>query len=343
MPEPSGHALLASKLCPWLNEPLERCDAAIAGGRLGHAWLIHGVAGIGKLNLAFALAQRLQSDMERGALPPISPAELAGAMSARHEAQNHHPDLHCIFPEEEGAAIGIDQIRAVIEVLTLKSFAGSAKVVIIEPADAMTVAAANSLLKTLEQPSDHSYLLLVSDRPGRLPATIRSRCQRLPVRRPMPAEVAAWLRAGAAENFAAVAGLVERHPPLAIARLLEADEPAAEAAYAQELQRIGSGQGDPIAIADAWAKRDPGHALDWLVRRLQLAIRERSLTRGSTSITETASAGRHTAREEGTSLRFAFEQLDAAEALRNQLGGGINAQLALRVLLLRFRPEREST
>jgi DNA polymerase-3 subunit delta' len=340
MTESTAQAVLSSKLCPWLKEPLERCSAAIAEERLGHAWLIHGVTGIGKLNLAFVLARRLLSATDVTP-PPISPSEFAGAMNARYELQNHHPDLHYLFPEDEKSTIGIEQVRSVIDRLSLKSFSGAAKVVIIEPAEAMTTSAANALLKTLEQPTAESYLFLISHCPGRLPATIRSRCQRLALRKPARQEVLGWIH-GAPERIAeGEQAMSELASPLELAQALDSEQPSANETYARELIDISRGKADPIAVADAWSKRDIGHALDWLTQSLRLAIRARLIARGSNPITETTAGGLHTELQEGLSLRSSFEQLDKTETLRNQLGGGINAQLALRVLLLGFRPERE--
>jgi DNA polymerase III subunit delta' len=342
MTEPTtALGLLSSKLCPWLAEPYARCVGALEGERLGHAWLIHGVAGIGKVNLAFALAERLLGGTTH-ALPPMAPSELVRAMTGRREAQNHHPDLQCVYPEEDKATIGVEQIRLVIEGLALKSFAGSAKVVVIEPAEAMTVAAANALLKTLEQPSPQSYLLLVSHCPGRLPATIRSRCQRIAIRPPGSDDARAWAALEGAAALARIGPPEAFRAPLDFAAALAADGPDAHPSYARDLEQLRRGTADPIAVADAWSKRDLDHALGWLIEHLHSSIREQSLAGGSTPITETGPRGLHTAAD-GRSLRSHFERLDQAEELRNQLGGGINAQLALRVLLLGFRPEREAT
>ena len=112
------------------------------------------------------------------------------------------PDLHWLYPEEDKETISVDQVRDVIETFTLTAHRGGAKVAIVEPAEAMTTAAANALLKTLEEPTAGSYLLLVSHQPGRLPATVRSRCQHLAVaRRPT---LRAW-RSGSAWRRQAVA------------------------------------------------------------------------------------------------------------------------------------------
>ncbi len=182
---------LGTKLCPWLVPAFERLQAARVAGRLGHAWLVAGPSGIGKLNLAMVMTRQMLRD---GAEPPqvLGPAEALTALAARHEPADHDADLHWIHPEEDKSTISVEQIRDLIDAISLTA-SGAAKVVIIEPADAMTPPAANALLKTLEEPSGDAYLFLLSSQPDRLPATIRSRCQRLDIVRPAPAALSAWL------------------------------------------------------------------------------------------------------------------------------------------------------
>src|SRR5690606_23192993 len=183
-------AVLAERLCPWLREPLARLDAARRGGRLGHAWLIKGPAGVGKLNLAYVFAQRLlDGASDPSEPPPLAPADAVEAMSARRAPADHHPDLHRVFPEADKRTIGIEQIRELSQALAMKAFRGGAKAAVIEPAEAMTPAAANALLKTLEEPAEQTYLFLITHQPERLLPTIRSRCQGLAVAAPGPSEV----------------------------------------------------------------------------------------------------------------------------------------------------------
>ena len=161
-----------------------------------HGWLLHGPAGFGKRTLALYIARTLlcESPREGGAC-----GECAGC---RWFAQGQHPDFRLLEPlveEEESdkapaTVVKIDQIRALGEFLQLTSHRQGAKVALIHPAEAMNAAAANALLKTLEEPPPRSYLLLVSDQPGRLPATVRSRCRAVPVPRPGTREAEDWLR-----------------------------------------------------------------------------------------------------------------------------------------------------
>ena len=138
---------LSRQLCPWLEPALEQFETARRTGSLGHAWLISGPAGIGKLNLALVLARRLLGDDRPPT--PLSAAAALEALAARHEPADRHPDLHWLHPEEEKETISVEQVRNVIETLTLTAHRGGAKVAVIEPAEALTTAAANALLKTL--------------------------------------------------------------------------------------------------------------------------------------------------------------------------------------------------
>ena len=324
-------AVLSGRLCAWLREPLEQLEAAAVKERLGHAWLITGRPGLATLNLALVFADRLLRRRVGEALPPDLPAAHAlEALRDRPEAADHHPDLHCVFPPEDKRSIGVDQIRAVTDVLALKSFLGGRKVVVIEPAEAMTVEAANALLKALEEPSPETYMLLVSHQPGRLPSTIRSRCQTLVVHAP---------RSGSGEPAGTAAAEL---PPLMAA------ESATESyrRYINELETsldlVYDSKRDPVEVADQWARENLDQTLDWLGRRIHAAVRARILAGASKPVTVAAAPVLHNAWAR-LRLDVLFEQFAAVEKLRAQLGGGVNAELALRVLLLGFVAERGSS
>jgi DNA polymerase-3 subunit delta' len=161
-----------------------------------HALLVTGPVGIGKRMLAQALAGALlcESPLAGGA----ACAECAGC---RYVAAGQHPDLRTVEPvelDDDGDAkivewIPVDRIRALTRWAAITSHRGGAKVALIVPAERMNEAAANALLKTLEEPPEGTCLLLVSHLPGRLPATIASRCQRIVAPRPTRAQARAWL------------------------------------------------------------------------------------------------------------------------------------------------------
>jgi DNA polymerase-3 subunit delta' len=332
MTEPSLQSL-QRRLCPWLKPALSRLETAHALQRLGHAWLIGGPAGSGKLNLALVFARRL---LERGAKQPspdLGPQEAVAAYAVRHVPADHHPDLHWLFPEEDKTAISIEQIRSLAAALSLRAHAGGAKVAIFEPADGMTAAAANALLKNLEEPSAETYLLLLADQPGRLPATIRSRCQRLDVPRPTPGELAAWL--GVQPEDLAAAWTLTGGAPLRVAAVVSDNNSSYTSKLSEQITLISQDESPIQEVADSWVKGDPELALTWLTRELHRQIRAR-LAPGSTSVTDRGAVALHNAWRDLT-LRRLFEQHEKAERLLSLVGSGLNLELGLQALLLGFQ------
>ncbi len=179
---------MASFPYPWLVSQWQTLNQRLTQQRLPHAVLLSGLSGLGKQAFAQAFAQRLLCET------PLSNGVACGECRScvQFQAQSH-PDFLCVVPEETGKAIKIDQIRALISNLGLASHYGQYRVAMIAPAEAMNLAAANSLLKSLEEPPPQTLLLLVTSQPSRLPATIRSRCQELVFHRPSYALAQDWL------------------------------------------------------------------------------------------------------------------------------------------------------
>ena len=325
---------LTHRLLPWLAPAFAQFDAARRRGQLGHAWLLSAPEDLGKINLALALAHRLLGVESE---PPVLDADAAlTALPLRHAELDHHPDLHWLYPEEDKDTISVEQVRAVIEAFALTAHRGVAKVVVIEPAEAMTIAAANALLKTLEEPTPDTYLLLVSHRPGRLPATIRSRCQQLKLELPQPDALAAWL--GVAPSAAGAAAQAVGPAPLAIARAIRSDESSIFKALQDDLTQLSEDRADASAVAQSWAKERPDAALAWLGRRLHAEIRLR-LGGVSTEVTVPGVTTLHNALA-GVPTRTLFDLHAKAEQLRNLLGSGLNVELALHALLNGFLVNR---
>ena len=163
--------------------------------RWPHAWLMTGAAGIGKRALGHWLAQALLCETPAGDGRPCGTCA-----SCRYAIAGQHPDLRLVEPielDDDGARpvewITIERIRGLGHWAELTSHRGGAKVALIVPAERMNAPASNALLKTLEEPPSNTYFILVSHQPGRLPATIVSRCQRVAAPRPTQAEAHAWL------------------------------------------------------------------------------------------------------------------------------------------------------
>lgn len=137
--------------------------------RLPHALLFAGEKGVGKKNFSDQLVHYLLCS-ERGdqACGHCHACELFMA--------GHHPDFLCLSPEDN-KMIKVDEVRALSKFVNTSSQYQQAKIVLIQHADRMNTAASNALLKTLEEPANNVYLMLLVERPSFLPATIRSRCQ----------------------------------------------------------------------------------------------------------------------------------------------------------------------
>jgi DNA polymerase III subunit delta' len=195
------------ELLPWQRDA---AHCALAGRTAWpHALLIDGPRGIGKRTFALNLARALLCEN-----PGAGGAACGICAGCHYVAAGQHPDLRIIEPfilDDEGEVktqdpIPVDRIRALTEWAQLTSHRGRAKVAVIVPAEAMNPAAANALLKTLEEPPPSTYLMLVAHQPGRVPATLRSRCRRLTAPRPTTAAATSWLEGhGVASATAALA------------------------------------------------------------------------------------------------------------------------------------------
>ncbi|MBF0122449.1 MAG: DNA polymerase III subunit delta' [Candidatus Omnitrophica bacterium] len=150
------------------SDILERFVTLIKNGRLAHAYFFTGPQGIGKVSTALALAKLVNCE-DMGARECHCP-------SCLKIDNGNHADVVVIEHEEDKTVISADQIRALIGRLELKSLEGKYKVVILKDADELSPEAANIFLKTLEEPSSDTLLILTSAAPGRFLRTITSRC-----------------------------------------------------------------------------------------------------------------------------------------------------------------------
>lgn len=169
---------------PWLSTQRAQLRTLVQGDRLGHALLLKGIDGLGKGWLADELARIILCQH-------TNDTPCGRCHSCRLDAAGNHPDHHQISGNER--SIGIDAIRQLGQVLGESSRLGHGKVAIIKQADKMTDAAANALLKTLEEPAGEACLILTSSRTERLPPTIRSRCQQWLLPAPDGTAVLSWL------------------------------------------------------------------------------------------------------------------------------------------------------
>jgi DNA polymerase-3 subunit delta' len=180
-------------------------------------------------------------------------------------AAGTHPDLVTLSfgLRKDGvqrSEIVVDQIRELSARLAMSSQFGGWQVALIDPADAMNAAAANALLKTLEEPSAQTMLILLADAPWRMPQTIRSRCQRIEFHLPDEAQALAWLQAEGVRDAAAALNAAGGNPGLArvwtqegaLDRRLE---------VRKDLTALAAGRGQPMEVVKRWLDNEPTQRL----------------------------------------------------------------------------------
>lgn len=311
---------MSEMFSPWQQRAYDQTVAALDADRLGHGLLICGPAGLGKRAVALRMAKHI---LCRGESP-------AAQRSAQLIAAGTHPDLQLIsfIPNKSGdklrTEIVIEQIREISQKLSLTPQYGVAQVVIVDPADAINRAACNALLKTLEEPQPGRYLWLLSSDPARLPATVRSRCQRLEFKLPPRAEALAWLQAQGHSEASAREALdaARGHPGLADAWLRD-DGLALRKQVATDLEALVAGRAGAVELAQRWAGDE--HASLRLRHAADLALAQ-------------ASNGGLTDPDRLHKLAAWF---DAANRTRDLLRTTVRADLAVVELLLAWNKVNE--
>ncbi|AOV16965.1 DNA polymerase III subunit delta' [Acidihalobacter aeolianus] len=316
---------------PWQRQQWLQVHAQVAQQRMPHAYLLSGIAGLGKLDFALAFAQAVLCSQrsEEG-------LACGTCRSCRLISAGTHPDRLLVSPEAAGKPIRIDAVRELIEFLTLSPSLGARRIVIVQPADALNVFAANSLLKTLEEPAPGALLLLVSDRPASLPATIRSRCQSLRFGPPSPPEGLSWLETSLESSAERRAPALARAGGAPLAALRYADDEAlrTRSGLIAALERLGDSRVDPGTLADELDSTAADGLLDTLAAWLRDLIRVGS---GAAVRENPDYAKQLHAHGKGLDLARLFECLDQTLRLRDMLSNGLNNALQLEALFIRYR------
>ena len=228
---------------PWLDASFKQLSNRIAANKLHHALLIQGPAGLGKSSFALQLAQLLLCKVRRG-------DKICGhCQSCLLNAATTHPDLHVVESDKQ---IGVDQIRDAIKKLVSSAHMSGAKVLIIYHAHTMTESSANALLKTLEEPTANTFLLLTTDKPERILPTIKSRCEKLALPLPGLDSTLAWVKtqynADVDINFAKLFSA----RPLALLAELQEEQSFTYEIYSSGLNALLQGQTNAMQLAMDW-------------------------------------------------------------------------------------------
>ena len=290
--------------------------------RLPHALLLHGAPGIGKRDLAGRLAETLLC-----AAPDTNAKPCGRCRSCLLLAAGTHPDLFIVQPEEDGKFVTVDQVRAIGAFLALRPHTAAHKVVLVQPADAMNINAANSLLKVLEEPPLGSVLILIADQLARLPATVRSRCTRLPCGPPPAVEAARWLQEQGIDprDAAALLGMAGGAPLLA-RQFAQDGFLEQERQLRSDLRDLLDFRADPVTCAARWKTIGTQRCLAWLHRWVGNEIKSQM------------NVGRDGLSVDGNTLELSklYELVDVISDTRRLLTGPVDELLALEDVLVRW-------
>lgn len=257
---------------PWQKESWERIQQTRSADRMTHALLINGAAGLGKTSFARALGKALHCQQ------PDREGRACGTCSyCRQFSAGSHPDWTEVSILPDKKLIGVEQIRDLVDWFSLTASEGSGRVALIQPADKMTINSANSLLKTLEEPPAGGLLMLVTPVPGRIPATVRSRCQRVDLRRPLRNEALEWLgtQPGLQEDWPALLDLAQGSPLRAQELREKGILEQAQKGTRQLLDLArGRGRDTVVGVAGEWVKQGLREQLTWWQAWLEALCRQ---------------------------------------------------------------------
>jgi DNA polymerase III subunit delta' len=307
---------------PWHAEHWARLQARRQRQALPHALVMSGPRGLGKRDFLRRFVRGLlcQHPQDGDACGTCRSCLLFDAGT--------HPDYVSLSYglRKDGvqrSEIVVDQIRELSARLATASQFGGWQIASIDPADAMNTAAANALLKTLEEPATQTMLILVADEPWRMPATIRSRCQRIEFTLPDEAQSLRWLQQIGVRDAPAALAAASGNPGLA--RIWSEEGSLAQRQEVRkDLAALAAGRGDAMEMGRRWLDNAPEQRL-WFAAQ---AVADEMRARASTQSGPLSSA-------------FDAEQLgawyDAANRTREALRGPLRGDLLLLELLGRWR------
>jgi DNA polymerase-3 subunit delta' len=320
-------ALLAEARVPWLREQRARLVAARRDGRMPHAILLHGPVGAGQSGLALWTAQLVLCEKD-------GEAPCGGCPSCVLFLAGNHPDFYSVELEEKASFVKVDQVREVCGKLAMRSFRGAMKGAVIDPADRMNIQANNALLKTLEEPSEDTLLILTACRLDKLPRTVISRCQRLKVTIPADTEGIAWLNAQQPrDDWEELLNLAAGAPFRALAMAADGiGELCGEMGRSLE-EALTTNQVDPLGMAAAWHKDRPAERIAWLERWLEASIRGRVAEGDTVNNNRDCRLPMDGA---GVNIGAAFAMLDRLRDARALLEGSANTQMLFEDLVVQL-------
>ncbi|MEX2354056.1 MAG: DNA polymerase III subunit delta' [Gammaproteobacteria bacterium] len=263
------------EIYPWHTKQWQKLVDARDKGRIPHALLLNGRPGLGMDDFAAGFAAVLSCNT--GAAAPCGECRSCVLLAA-----GTHPDIIRVEPEEPGKQIKVDAIRELIEFTQLSSQYARYRIVIIAPAEAMNRSAANSLLKTLEEPPAGVIFMLLSHRPASLPVTIRSRCQKITFAADDSGPTLSWLMGKTGYDEAAAADLLNlsQGRPVYALQLKESEITGYQNQVIKDLDELARRPADIVSLAKKWQDYGTSDVFQWLLSFLGIMTRMKTLVPG---------------------------------------------------------------
>jgi len=317
-----------NSIYPWQEKQWQQWHLRVQSGRMPHALLLSGHAGLGKQVFSDQVAASLlcEHQGEHGyACGQCKSCLLIEAGS--------HPDIHSVMPDEPGKAIKVDQIRALSDVMSRKSQLGGYRICVLSPAEAMNINASNALLKTLEEPGENTLIMLISAEAGKLSATIRSRCQLFSFLSPEPAVSEKWLKEqGVTDNVRLVLGL-SGDAPLEAWAYVEEKRLQIRTEFIQDFLGLKTGVQNPVQMADKWVKKHPHYCVRWMMFWVMDLIRLKS-TQSTERLMNVDVQEHLQPMAKQLDLKNLFNYLDKLQTSLKQLATQANVQMMMEDLFI---------
>lgn len=327
---------ITAELLPWQQRDWEHLARYVTAGRVPQAILFAGHRGIGKHTLVYRFAHTLLCERPKPSGIACGECHACGLTRAKT-----HPDCIELVPGEPGKAIKIDQIRQIITVLSLKPQYPAHRVVIVDPADQLNIAAVNAFLKFLEEPTERTVLLLITDKPSRLPATLLSRCQKIFVAKPNHQQAESWLNDRGISKDADLLLRIAQGAPLLALNYANDNTLKLRQQCFNELMAVAERRMHPVSAAERWQELDLTMLLTWLFGWVADLIKCRY--RLPTEMLVNADANPHLNKlAKRLKLTDIYPFYDHLLVCRARLDTQINKQLLIEELLLKWAKLNES-
>jgi DNA polymerase III subunit delta' len=320
-----------NEILPWQQKNWALLCNYIQQNRIPQALLITGASGFGKHGLAKQFSYSLL----------CSNRQDSGLCCGRCNScllikADTHPDLLHIKPDEEKKSISISQMRQIVTDTYLKPQFESYRAIIISPADVMTSSAANAFLKCLEEPSERTLFILITDKPSKLPVTILSRCQKLSVTIPEQQILYDWLDGQGIQNNKETLSNLMR------SALITPQQVADETLLKQRTDcfndwlAIANHRSHPAIISEKWQKLPETALLNWLISWIT------DLIKGAYHIDRERLCNQDLAKSlqelaQQLNLKRLYSLYDRTLANRRQLGTQVNSQMMVEEILVQWQ------